>query len=248
MTATPSFMSSCTTALAASVCRRSWPPPRMAGSTPAVGNSGLTATLAIVTTTGAWEQTRDLVRLLATPAVRRNSWSKRRSGGAGRPGAAARSILARIACLPLHHHLQHKLQIEASTGRTLLASGMFALRLAAQGPCLAGQTISAYRGVRRSVCTQLRGMATSGTGSGGTVAPPPPAAAEQQQQQQQPASSSVQPQDQQQPKVRNYPDEPRVGVGIVILRQLPPADAPEVLLIRRAKEPSKGRWLGQLQG
>ena len=121
---------------------------------------------------------------------------------------------------------------------------MFALRLAAQRPCLAGQTISAYSGVRRSVCTQLRGMATSGTSSGGTVAPPPPAAAEQQQQ---PASSSAQPQEQQQPKVRNYPDEPRVGVGIVILRQLPPADTPEVLLIRRAKEPSKGTWLGQLQ-
>ncbi|KAI7839974.1 hypothetical protein COHA_006295 [Chlorella ohadii] len=82
-------------------------------------------------------------------------------------------------------------------------------------------------------------MATSGAGSGGTVAPPPPAATEQQQQQQPPAAGST---EQQQAKVRNYPDEPRVGVGIVVLRQLPPANTPEVLLIRRAKEPSKGMW------
>jgi hypothetical protein len=31
-----------------------------------------------------------------------------------------------------------------------------------------------------------------------------------------------------------------VGVGVVILRQLPPERQPEVLLIRRAKEPAKG--------
>lgn len=43
------------------------------------------------------------------------------------------------------------------------------------------------------------------------------------------------------PKVRSYPDEPRVGVGVVILRQLQPEkESAEVLLIRRAKEPSKG--------
>ncbi|KAL4856800.1 Nudix hydrolase 1 [Chlorella vulgaris] len=42
-------------------------------------------------------------------------------------------------------------------------------------------------------------------------------------------------------KVHNYPDEPRVGVGVVILRQLLPGQ-PEVLLIRRAKEPAKGLW------
>jgi hypothetical protein len=42
-------------------------------------------------------------------------------------------------------------------------------------------------------------------------------------------------------KVRSHPTEPRVGVGIVILRQLTQqkADA-EVLLIRRAKDPCKG--------
>lgn len=40
-------------------------------------------------------------------------------------------------------------------------------------------------------------------------------------------------------KVRDYPLEPRVGVGVVILRNL---DRPEVLLIRRAKEPNKGYW------
>jgi hypothetical protein len=44
----------------------------------------------------------------------------------------------------------------------------------------------------------------------------------------------------QQGRVRDYPDEPRVGVGVVVLRQLPPAGQPEVLLIRRAKEPAKG--------
>ncbi len=117
---------------------------------------------------------------------------------------------------------------------------MFALRLAAHGSHIAAQTGAASTAARRSISRTLRGMATSGAGSGGTVAPPPPAATEQQQQQQQqqPAAGST---EQQQAKVRNYPDEPRVGVGIVVLRQLPPANTPEVLLIRRTKEPSKGR-------
>lgn len=43
------------------------------------------------------------------------------------------------------------------------------------------------------------------------------------------------------PKVRSYPTEPRVGVGMVILRQLTPhKEDAEVLLIRRGKEPNKG--------
>lgn len=51
------------------------------------------------------------------------------------------------------------------------------------------------------------------------------------------------------PKVRSYPDEPRVGVGVVILRQLKPDnDAAEVLLIRRAKEPAKGELRPALPG
>uniref|UniRef100_A0A7S0RVA8 Nudix hydrolase domain-containing protein n=1 Tax=Chlamydomonas leiostraca TaxID=1034604 RepID=A0A7S0RVA8_9CHLO len=42
---------------------------------------------------------------------------------------------------------------------------------------------------------------------------------------------------------RSYPTEPRVGVGVVVFR--PPATAaaqPEVLLIKRGKEPNKGLW------
>lgn len=76
------------------------------------------------------------------------------------------------------------------------------------------------------------GAAGDGASSGGAavaggavVPPPPPAAAAEQQQQQ---------------RVRIYPDEPRVGVGIVILRQVPPLNQPEVLLIQRGKEPNKG--------
>lgn len=69
-----------------------------------------------------------------------------------------------------------------------------------------------------------------GAAAGGTVAADPSPPAQQQQQQAQ-------------GRVRSYPDEPRVGVGVVILRQLSPQQ-PEVLLIRRAKEPSKGRLLG----
>jgi len=43
--------------------------------------------------------------------------------------------------------------------------------------------------------------------------------------------------------VRNYPEEPRVAVGVVVFR--PPSTAgnpPDLLLVRRAKEPSKGLW------
>ena len=53
-------------------------------------------------------------------------------------------------------------------------------------------------------------------------------------------ASAAEQQQEQQGRVRDYPDEPRVGVGVVVLRQLPPAGQPEVLLIRRAKEPAKG--------
>lgn len=43
------------------------------------------------------------------------------------------------------------------------------------------------------------------------------------------------------PRVRSYPQEPRVGVGVVVLRQLTQRkEDAEVLLIRRAKEPGKG--------
>ncbi|KAI8465305.1 MAG: NUDIX hydrolase domain-like protein [Monoraphidium minutum] len=44
------------------------------------------------------------------------------------------------------------------------------------------------------------------------------------------------------PQVRSriYPDEPRVGVGVVCFRA--PAASPEVLLVKRAKEPAKGLW------
>lgn len=74
--------------------------------------------------------------------------------------------------------------------------------------------------------TAAGGSGGGGVAAGGTVA------AEQQQQ------------PQAQGKVRSYPDEPRVGVGVVILRQLSPQQPEEVLLIRRAKEPSKGGSVG----
>ena len=44
---------------------------------------------------------------------------------------------------------------------------------------------------------------------------------------------------------RQFPDEPRVGVGVVVLRPGPSpgaAAAPQVLLIRRGKAPNKGMW------
>ncbi|WIA31147.1 hypothetical protein OEZ86_001160 [Tetradesmus obliquus] len=45
------------------------------------------------------------------------------------------------------------------------------------------------------------------------------------------------------PRSRAYPDEPRVGVGVVVFRKpVTIGQAPEVLLIRRAKEPAKGQW------
>eukprot|EP00877_Chromochloris_zofingiensis_P009648 jgi/Chrzof1/4937/Cz15g05080.t1 len=45
-------------------------------------------------------------------------------------------------------------------------------------------------------------------------------------------------------KSRVYPDEPRVGVGVVVFKGLVKTanESPEVLLIRRAKEPAKGQW------
>ncbi|KAG2434924.1 hypothetical protein HYH02_012122 [Chlamydomonas schloesseri] len=43
---------------------------------------------------------------------------------------------------------------------------------------------------------------------------------------------------------RAYPREPRVGVGVVVFRTPPVLGGPdpEVLLVRRAKEPDKGKW------
>ncbi|KAL6757358.1 NUDIX hydrolase domain-like protein [Haematococcus lacustris] len=42
---------------------------------------------------------------------------------------------------------------------------------------------------------------------------------------------------------RSYPSEPRVGVGVVVFKPPSlPGNTPEVLLIRRGKEPSKGLW------
>ena len=43
---------------------------------------------------------------------------------------------------------------------------------------------------------------------------------------------------------REFPDEPRVGVGVVILRNLqtPSSPGPEVVLILRGKAPDLGRW------
>lgn len=38
---------------------------------------------------------------------------------------------------------------------------------------------------------------------------------------------------------RFYPQAPRVGVGVVIIRE---TEAREVLLVRRGKEPAKGMW------
>ncbi|PNH09770.1 hypothetical protein TSOC_003579 [Tetrabaena socialis] len=42
---------------------------------------------------------------------------------------------------------------------------------------------------------------------------------------------------------RAYPKEPRVGVGVVVFRAQPlQGQDPEVLLVRRAKEPDRGMW------
>ncbi|KAG2492713.1 hypothetical protein HYH03_009126 [Edaphochlamys debaryana] len=43
---------------------------------------------------------------------------------------------------------------------------------------------------------------------------------------------------------RAYPTEPRVGVGVVVFRRPPVQGSPdaEVLLIRRGKEPDRGKW------
>ncbi|GIM02125.1 hypothetical protein Vretimale_6833 [Volvox reticuliferus] len=44
-------------------------------------------------------------------------------------------------------------------------------------------------------------------------------------------------------KSRAYPTEPRVGVGVVVFRTHPvQGQDPEILLVRRAKNPDKGRW------
>ena len=57
---------------------------------------------------------------------------------------------------------------------------------------------------------------------------------------------------------REFPDEPRVGVGVVILRNLqtPSSPGPEVVLIKRGKPPDLGNWsfpggsleLGEVRG
>lgn len=94
----------------------------------------------------------------------------------------------------------------------------------------------------------MRGASSTSIAAGAAAAAggaPLPAAgtvaASARPQQAPPQQGQVQEQEQeQQGRVRDYPDEPRVGVGVVVLRQLPPAGQPEVLLIRRAKEPAKG--------
>lgn len=97
----------------------------------------------------------------------------------------------------------------------------------------ASRPAAAAAACRSAVAVRVRAMAGQADGDpaaaagAATVEATVAVAAAQEQQQQQAA------------RLRNYPDEPRVGVGIVILRQLQQA-RPEVLLIRRAKEPSKG--------
>eukprot|EP00201_Polytomella_parva_P017697 CAMPEP_0175054412 /NCGR_PEP_ID=MMETSP0052_2-20121109/9492_1 /TAXON_ID=51329 ORGANISM="Polytomella parva, Strain SAG 63-3" /NCGR_SAMPLE_ID=MMETSP0052_2 /ASSEMBLY_ACC=CAM_ASM_000194 /LENGTH=152 /DNA_ID=CAMNT_0016319107 /DNA_START=140 /DNA_END=595 /DNA_ORIENTATION=+ len=45
------------------------------------------------------------------------------------------------------------------------------------------------------------------------------------------------------PKSRRYPEDPRVGVGVVVFRHPPPLKInSEVLVIRRSKSPSRGCW------
>ncbi|KAK3242020.1 hypothetical protein CYMTET_48267 [Cymbomonas tetramitiformis] len=39
-----------------------------------------------------------------------------------------------------------------------------------------------------------------------------------------------------------YPSKPRVGVGVVVLRKAAVGEDPEVLLIKRGKEPNLGEW------
>lgn len=47
-------------------------------------------------------------------------------------------------------------------------------------------------------------------------------------------------------RIRQYPEEPRVGIGVVMLRKGPAkhdgSQAAEVLLVRRAKAPEIGKW------
>ncbi len=113
---------------------------------------------------------------------------------------------------------------------------MLALRLAllAGRHSLGSRTAPAASSANRlSHSRGMAGQAAGGAAAGGTAVPRPAeveAALE----------GAEQPQQPRQPRVRDYPEEPRVGVGVVILRALPPAQEPEVLLIRRAKEPSKG--------
>jgi ADP-ribose pyrophosphatase YjhB (NUDIX family) len=40
----------------------------------------------------------------------------------------------------------------------------------------------------------------------------------------------------------HYPDRPRVGVGVVVLRAAAEAAGPEVLLVRRGRPPGQGQW------
>eukprot|EP00959_Pyramimonas_sp_CCMP1952_P423652 8874283-Pyramimonas_sp.AAC.1 len=41
---------------------------------------------------------------------------------------------------------------------------------------------------------------------------------------------------------REYPQVPRIGVGVVVLRTNKETNNAEVLLIQRGKEPDKGKW------
>ena len=125
---------------------------------------------------------------------------------------------------------------------------MFALRLALQaraltgplsrsGAKLAAASSAASHPHRNSQArAAMRSFAAAGDGGGGDATPPAARTglAEGEAAPQQQAASSA-------ARVRDYPEEPRVGVGVVILRSLPPAAQPEVLLIRRAKEPSNGK-------
>lgn len=118
---------------------------------------------------------------------------------------------------------------------------MLALRLAlsAGRHGLAPRTRQAFSKTAKlqNSSRRMAGQAAGAAAAGGTALPRPAEAEAA-------AAPGEQPQQQRQPRVRDYPEEPRVGVGVVILRALPPAQAPEVLLIRRAKEPSKGGCCG----
>lgn len=142
-------------------------------------------------------------------------------------------------CLMVHFcKFNRAAPISARRVHVMFALRALALRAGALTPCSSccskGSTAAVVARFRSGMSAQQPGSAWAPPAAAGTApaaqAAPTPAEAGAA------AAAAVS----QQPRVRDYPEEPRVGVGVVILRALPPAHEPEVLLIQRGKEPNKG--------